>query len=145
MWWRHGCSLVCAHPGRSHLCVADSPLQDRPEFKHLGFSSKILWASKTGAVTFNLAPPTLHDLEWAPKWTRMGPPKDWTQPFTIRRVLLSRKLTADFLLPNSAHKIRHLHQAVGRSRSCSHFASSREGVAPPPTLHNLERLPNGQG
>ena len=119
-----------------------------------------------------LTPPTLHDLERPPKWTRVGPP----QPFTTWRAFLSRKLTADF---HQILKMYHLHCAVGRSRS-PYFASSRQRVAPPqpfttwrglpngqgldppqpfttwsfsqmdkgltpPTLHDLERLPNGQG
>ena len=106
-----------------------------------------------------LTPPTLHDLERPPKWTRVGPP----QPFTTWRAFLSRKLTADFLLPNSAYKMYHLHWAVGRSRGSPYFASSRQRVALPPTLldleeapkwtrvglpptlHDLDRLPNGQG
>ena len=82
-------------------------------------------------------PPTLHDLERPPKWTRVGPP----QPFTTWRAFLSRKLTADFLLPNSAYKMYHLHWAVGRSRGSPYFASSRQRVAPPPTLHDLEGAP----
>ena len=88
-----------------------------------------------------LTPPTLHDLERPPKWTRVGPP----QPFTTWRAFLSRKLTADFLLPNSAYKMCHLHWFVGRSPGSPFVASSREGVAPRPTVHDLERLPNGQG
>ena len=84
-----------------------------------------------------LTPPTLHDLERPPKWTRVGPP----QPFTTWRAFLSRKLTADFLLPNSAYKMYHLHWAVGRSRGFPYFASSRQRVAPPPTLHDLEGAP----
>ena len=62
-----------------------------------------------------LPPPTLHDLErllqkdikdWTPQpftiWSGSQMDKDWTpQPFTTWRVFLSRKLTADFLLPNS--------------------------------------------
>ena len=68
--------------------------------------------------------------------------KGWTpQPFTTWRAFLSRKLTADFLLPNSAYKMYHLHWAVGRSRGFPYFASSRQRVAPPPTLHDLEGAP----
>ena len=82
-------------------------------------------------------PPTLHDLERPPKWTRVGPP----QPFTTWRAFPSRKLTADFLLPNSAYKMYHLHWVVGRSRGSPYFASSRQRAAPPPTLHDLEGAP----
>ena len=80
-----------------------------------------------------LTPPTLHDLGRPPKWTRAGPP----QPFTTWRAFLSRKLTADFLLPNSAYKMCHLHWAVGRSPGSPYFASSRQRVA--------RGLRNGQG
>ena len=92
-----------------------------------------------------LTPPTLHDLERPPKWTRAGPP----QPFTTWRAFLSRKLTADFLLPNSAYKMCHLHWAVGRSPGSPYFelhgGSQMDKGWTPPTLHDLERLPNGQG
>ena len=70
-----------------------------------------------------LKPPTLHDLErppngpgWDPRqpctiWSssQNGQGLDTPQPFTIWRVFLSRKLLADFLLPNSAYKMYHLH------------------------------------
>ena len=36
----NGCSKVCAHPRRSHLCAADSRPQESLEFKHFVFSSK---------------------------------------------------------------------------------------------------------
>ena len=42
---------MCAHPGRSHLCVAHSPPQDPPEFKHFrasGFRSKVQVARSWG-------------------------------------------------------------------------------------------------
>ena len=44
-------------------------------------------------------------------WSGSQMDKDWTppQPFTIWRVFLSRKLTADFLLPNSVYTMCHLH------------------------------------
>ena len=39
-----GCSLVCAHPGRSHLCIADSTLSSNI----LGFCSIVFSASQRG-------------------------------------------------------------------------------------------------
>ena len=45
-------------------------------------------------------PPNPSRFGAVPKWTRIGRP----QPFTTWRVFLSRKLTADFLLPKSAEK-----------------------------------------
>ena len=56
---------------------------------------------------------TFQDLEWLPKGTRMGTP----EPFTIWRLFPSKRLTADFLLPNSAYKMCHIRWAVGRSRT----------------------------
>ena len=47
-----------------------------------------------------LDPPNPSRFGAVPKLTRVGPP----QPFTTWRVFLSRKLTADFLLPKSAEK-----------------------------------------
>ena len=76
-------------------------------------------------------PPTLHDLEGGlPKRTRIGPQpfcnleplpertgiRPPTQSFTICQLFPCRRLTADFLLPNSAYKLCHLHWPVGRSR-----------------------------
>ena len=119
-------------------------------------------------------PPNPSRFGAAPKWTRIGPPnpsrfgaatqldKDGTrptlhvlerfpngqgldpQPFTTWRVFLSRKLTADFLLPNSAYKMCHLHQAVGRSRGSLFSPAPKKRLHPPP-FHDLGRLPNGQG
>ena len=60
--------------------------------------------------------PTLHDLQWRPTGTRLGPPqplaapqkdKDWTpQPFTIWRLFLSGRLTDQILLVKCAIYIR---------------------------------------
>ena len=128
-------------------------------------------------------PPTLHDLEWLPKRTRMGPPQ---------RLFPSRRLTDDFF-----YQILHIKCAIYiglsadlgvplKDRGCapqpftkgsgsqkkqgwdppnpSRFGRrpkrtrigppnpSRLGVAPqkdkdgtPPTLHDLDGAPKGQG
>ena len=92
--------------------------------------------SRLGAATQmdkGLTPPTLHDLER---------PKGWTpQTFTTWRAFLSRKLTADFLLPNSAYKMCHLHWAVGRSRGSPYFAKLQAKSCTPATLHDLKGAP----
>ena len=81
-------------------------------------------------------PPTLHDLERPPEWTRVGPP----QPFTTWRAFLSRKLTADFPLPNSAYNGLSADPGVPPILP----APGKELHPPNPTRLG-GGLPNGQG
>ena len=45
---------MCAHPGRSHLCVADKPPRDHPELKHF-YGGLVLKSSKHPCGGFGIA------------------------------------------------------------------------------------------
>ena len=64
-----------------------------------------------------IGPQPFCNLEPLPERTGIRPP---TQSFTICQLFPCRRLTADFLLPNSVYKLCHLHWAVGRSRGWPH-------------------------
>ena len=112
--------------------------------------------------------PTLHILERPPKRTRMGPlnssrfvvapqkDKDGTppQPFTFWsgppkgqgwHPPTLHDLAADFLLPNSAYKICHSPEAVGRSRGSPFLAPKRTRIGPPEPFTTWSGSPKGQG
>ena len=88
-------------------------------------------------------PPTLHDLEGAPKWTRVGPP----QPFTTWSASQTDKGQGfDPPQPFTTWS------GSANGQGFDPPNPSRLGAAPqmakgltPPTLHDLEQLPNGQG